>query len=114
PEDLVARLATSEQSFRQTFEAIADKLLVLYGELETMDLGAAASTEEPVAVTEGEPEFTVPETAEELIAREAARLAENLRQMADETGGVAAGFADLHAQLGNNRVDNTQLADRLG
>ncbi len=118
PEDLVARLAASEQSLRQTFEAIADKLLVLYGELDAMELETLTTatpienaSESAVGDT-AEPDDV--ESAEELVAREAARLAENLRQMADETAGVATRFADLHAQLGNNRVDNTQLADRLG
>jgi hypothetical protein len=115
PQDLVARLSSSEQSLRQTFEAIADKLLVLYGSLEAIDVETVAlvdADEQAEPPTGGAEEPT--EGTDESLTRQAGRLAENMRQMADETKGVAAGFADLRAQLDNNRIDNTQLADRLG
>ena len=91
-EELVARLNSTEQNLRQTFESVADKLLVQYDAVDQM---------------EGK-DFTA--TA---AAREADRLAENARQMADEILGIASGFEDIHAQLLNNRIDDSELASRI-
>ena len=110
-EDLMTRLAANEQNLRQTFESIADKLLLLYDSLEKLD--AISPADLAVADTD-EPLTTTPETDTETMAREAGRLAETARQIGDEVLGVAAGFEDIHAQLFNNRIENSELSDRIG
>ncbi len=114
-EELLLRLNGTEQNLRQTFEAIADKLLMLYDALDQMEAIGAESTE----ASKGErlledpmPKETIPSKAS--VRREADRLAENAWQMADEILGIAAGFEEIHAQLANNRIDNTELFDRIG
>ncbi|QDU56060.1 hypothetical protein Pan181_22630 [Aeoliella mucimassa] len=119
-EDLMLRLAANEQNLRQTFESIADKLLLLYDSLEKMD-GVASTdlvvvaTAEATEVPSDEPdENELTEDADAQLAREAGRQAETARQIGDEVLGVAAGFEDIHAQLFNNRIENTELSDRIG
>lgn len=128
-DELMAQLAGSEQNLRQTFEAVADKLLLLYDSLEKLDAALAdtaenAPADEALLVTDtsgdataevAEPELyepTEPATARQ--SREAGRLAETARQIGDEVLGVAAGFEDIHAQLFNNRIENSELSDRIG
>ncbi|WP_425398446.1 hypothetical protein [Aeoliella sp.] len=128
-EDLLSRLASSEQNLRQTFESVADKLLLLYDAVEKLDqqaLEGSASVENDddllVVDTLAEPDAaaeTAEETSEEpadtgRLAREAVRSAESARQIADEVLGVASGFEDIHAQLFNNRIDNSEMSDRIG
>lgn len=136
-DELMAQLASSEQNLRQTFEAVADKLLLLYDSLEKLGASAAqpaASTSAADALlvtdTTGDqpdsqptdssneiPEPDLYEPAESDIgrrSREAGRLAETARQIGVEVLGVAAGFEDIHAQLFNNRIENSELSDRIG
>lgn len=119
PEELIARLSGTEQNLRQTFEAIADKLLVLYDSLdglETKPEPAAASRRETdllVMDTEGEEALAVEVDSSSALAIQTGRLAEDARQIASEVLAVAAGFEDVHAQLANNRVDNSELAERI-
>lgn len=127
-EELMSRLASSEQNLRQTFESIADKLVLLYDSLEklsdqTTDATAAVASDASLLVVE-DPTLVTPEpiNAEPIeaesdsgrLARDATRLAESARQMGDEVLGVAAGFQDIYDQLQNNRIENTELSDRIG
>ncbi|MGI9458155.1 MAG: hypothetical protein ACR2NU_16445, partial [Aeoliella sp.] len=109
-------LSGTEQNLRQTFETVADKLLVLYDSLDQLETKLPT----PSAATSESDKMLVVDTAgtddqsNNVIGREADRLAENVRQMADEILGVATGFEDIHAQLANNRIDNSELSDRIG
>lgn len=128
-EELLSRLASNEQNLRQTFESVADKLLLLYDAVEKLDQqalnGTAAvkddtdllvvdTSAEAGATTEPVVESVEASANETRLAREAIREAETARQIADEVLGVAAGFEDIHAQLFNNRIDNTEMSDRIG
>jgi hypothetical protein len=130
-DELMAQLASNEQNLRQTFEAVADKLLLLYDSLEKLEQEVGNATaanvrnEDLLVVdTPGEPgEITEPAATEEpddkaedtgRVARDAVRLAETARQIGDEVLGVAGGFEDIHAQLFNNRIENSELSDRIG
>ncbi|MCO6047924.1 hypothetical protein NG895_28805 [Aeoliella sp. ICT_H6.2] len=128
-DELLSRLAGSEQNLRQTFEAVADKLLLLYDSVEKLEQqalgGSVSATEDAdllVVDTSAEPPENAeiaPETIDESeaqshLARDAVRDAETARQIADEVQGVAAGFEDIHAQLFNNRVDNGEMSNRIG
>lgn len=118
-EELLARLAGTEQNLRQTFESVADKLLLLYDSLEKLDQPTSTLA---TVESEVDPDLLVIDAAgvanrdddTTRQTREASRLAETARQISDEVLGVAAGFEDIHAQLVNNRVDNSELADRIG
>ncbi len=118
--ELMARLASGEQNLRQTFESVADKLLLLYDSLEKMEI--ARDDSRTTGMEGGDADLLVMETQQKSTTdddqdrqtRESSRLAETARQIGDEVLGVAAGFEDIHAQLQNNRIDNSELFDRIG
>lgn len=121
PEELLARLSVREQNLRQTFEAVADKLLLLYGSLEklspTPPLAAEASvppTDTSLLVNGESDSADAIEQRERLFELEIKGLAENARQIGDEILGIAGGFENIHDQLFNNRIENTELSDRIG
>lgn len=121
PEELLARLSVREQNLRQTFEAVADKLLLLYGSLEklspTPPLAAEASippTDASLLVNGESDSADDIEQRERLFELEIKGLAENARQIGDEILGIAGGFENIHDQLFNNRIENTELSDRIG
>jgi len=125
PEELLARLSVREQNLRQTFEAVADKLLLLYGSLERLEAEAPPTTDaratSPDAdlLVNGELNSTEVVEGEEaegdkLFQLEVKGLAENARQIGEEILGIAGGFENIHSQLFNNRIENTELSDRIG
>lgn len=119
PEDLVARLSAREQNLRQTFEAVADRLLLLYDSLERMEPEQPSATSPELAADgQGGANITVPtdpiEFDKKSIRREVKSLAEKSRQISDEVLGIAGGFENIHAQLRNNRIEDTELANRIG
>jgi hypothetical protein len=128
-DELMAQLAGNEQNLRQTFEAVADKLLLLYDSLEKLEQdvgsGSAANVrDEDLLVVDTPGEELAEDAATEepgdeandtgRVGRDAVRLAETARQIGDEVLGVAGGFEDIHAQLFNNRIENSELSDRIG
>ncbi len=115
-DELMSRLASAEQNLRQTFESVADKLLLLYDSLEKLETNAQS------AATDVEADFLVVDTQDknandvdaDLLDRESGRLSETALQIGDEVLGIATGFEDIHAQLDNNRIVNSELSDRIG
>ncbi len=119
-EELLARLARSELNLRQTFEAIADKLIVMYDDLEKLapiapndaGLGSAnGATAMQVVDTEEQP---TPASGFFELDLAKSRLTETARQLSTETLGVGEGFREVYDQLQNNRVENEELLDRIG
>jgi hypothetical protein len=118
-EELLARLARVELNLRQTFESVADKLIVLYEDLDDLqpaspagqDLGAIDPAD-ALAVVDLDDEAPGVAASEQLaIVR--SRLAESARQLSTETLGVGQSFSDIELQLENNRVENEELRDRI-
>ncbi len=117
-DELMARLATAEQNLRQTFESVADKLLLLYGSLEKLDAtgsdsAATARSDQDLLVVDTSAS-TPPNDDGDRLLRESHRLAETARQIGSEISGVASGFDEIHSQLRNNRIDNSELLERIG
>lgn len=123
-DELMARLASSEQNLRQTFESLADKLVLLYDSLEKLGEQASGATTSIASNSDllvvDDPTLPSPtdddietETNNGRLARDVGRLTESARQIGAEVLGVAAGFEDIHAQLENNRIENSELSDRI-
>ncbi len=119
-EELLARLARSELNLRQTFEAIADKLIVLYDDLDKLSptepssggFGSSSEATTMQVVDTGDQPTPAAVGAELSLAK--SRLVESARQLATETLGVGEGFLEVYDQLQNNRVENEELLDRIG
>jgi hypothetical protein len=123
PTDLLALLERRELALRQRFQAIYEKitdtrnLLSRVGADEATPKSPAASpTYKPDDASK--PEAASPAaTAEHLLSRARLRVSgsvQNVVQSTDEITGVAEAFDDLGEELANNRIDNSDLKNRLG
>ncbi|HEY4233963.1 MAG TPA: hypothetical protein VGM76_11090 [Lacipirellulaceae bacterium] len=120
---LLAMMERRELELRQRFETIQAKLTDTRNLLSRVDeKSAAASTtaddapaHAPAATAEPGDE-TPDTTAERSLSRRRLRVAgavQNIAQSTHEVLGVAEAFEDMHDQIENNRVDNTDLKTRL-
>ena len=109
PTDLLLRIERRELAYRQRFEAILDKVVDTRGllaRIEFREEGAAEPTAEEAASTDFQREETL-----RRLRLSGAR--QNVTQAADEVLNVAEGFAHLHDQVVNNRIDDSELRQRL-
>jgi hypothetical protein len=130
--ELRAILEKRELSLRQRFEAIYEKMGAVRELLDRIDLAAAApraddtagAPESPADPGPAEGPGTKPDGAANVVAddpdrvrqRDLSRIGgtrQSATQLAFETGGVAAGFDEIVAELINNRVDTEELKERL-
>ncbi len=111
PSDLLALLERRELSLRQRYEAIFEKMTDTRNLLARVEFG-----NEPKDGQTGDSEDNEPESPERVQARRQLRVTgaqQNVVQSRDEVAGIAAGFDDLGEELTNNRIDNTDLKNRL-
>lgn len=119
---LLALLERRELELRQRFEAIIAKVTDTRNLLNRVDFGVekeeelndvpAGETQQLEAVDIASPA----NSAERALSRRRLRLAgalQNVTQSAHEVLGVAEGFDDIHDQLENNRIDNSDLKSRI-
>jgi hypothetical protein len=99
PEDLLQLLQTRELGLRRRFETLMEEATSLRDSLPALadakDAGESAGDD---AVG---------------LALAIQRMEQLSRKDAQETLGVAAGFADMREELDNNRIDNSELKERL-
>jgi len=113
--ELRALLEKRELGLRERFEAIFEKMQGVDELINRIDLAQAAKPADDDAQAAADP---ATETLERVgpRERELGRIAgsrQSATQLAFETGGVAAGFDDILAELENNRVDTAELHERL-
>lgn len=110
PADLLLRIERRELAYRQRFEAILDKVVDTRGLLARIEFReegpAEPATEEEAASTDFQREETL-----RRLRLSGAR--QNVTQAADEVLNVAEGFTHLHDQVVNNRIDDSELKQRL-
>jgi hypothetical protein len=100
-EDLLQLLQTRELGMRRRFETLLAEATSLRDSLPALsDAPAEGSTE-----AAGEQQVG--------LALAIQRLVQLSRKDAQETLGVAASFSDMREELDNNRIDNSELKDRL-
>lgn len=125
PADLLALLERRELALRQRFEAIYEKLTDTRNLLSRVGADEAApksmepSTSTPIKKTNEalKPEPPSPDSTEHLLSRSRLRVSgslQNVVQSTDEITGVAEAFDDLGEELINNRIENSDLKNRLG
>jgi len=104
---LLAFIERRELELRQRYEAIYEKMTDMRNLLSRIEFAKATSDED---------QETSESTAAQSSMRHRLRLSgaeQNVMQSADEILAVAEGFDDIHDQLSNNRVDNSDLKNRL-
>jgi hypothetical protein len=126
PADLLALLERRELALRQRFEAIYEKLTDTRNLLSRVGADEAASkATEPSKATPNErttdgsksAQSVADSSTEHLLSRSRLRVSgslQNVVQSTDETTGVAEAFDDLGEELVNNRIENSDLKNRLG
>ncbi len=100
-EDLRQLLQTRELGLRRRFETLLEETTSLRDSLPAL----ADVKEEGAEGVEGEAQIG--------LALAIQRLVQLSRKDAQETLGVGASFADMREELDNNRIDNSELKDRL-
>jgi hypothetical protein len=127
---LLALIERREIALRERYEAIYDKVTDTRNLLARVDFSEAAANKSDQATAEsgandgatgesaehGEAAQTPAAAAERDLARRRLRVAgslQNIVQSGEEIIGVAEAFDDLHDQLTNNRINNSDLKNRL-
>ncbi|MBX7166466.1 MAG: DUF4175 domain-containing protein [Pirellulales bacterium] len=114
PEELRAMLASRELNLRRRFETLIEEVTATHELLVRLDLEAtprtAPSDDQPGADGAAE-DPAVRRAAQNELAVERAR--QNATKNANETLGLSVSFAEICAELVNNRVDSTELLARL-
>jgi hypothetical protein len=100
-EDLLQLLQTRELGLRRRFETLLDEATGLRDSLPALADAPAETTEETSA------------DAQVGLALAIQRLTQLSRKDAQETLGVATAFSDMRDELDNNRIDNSELKERL-
>lgn len=134
--ELLALLERRELELRQRYEAIYEKVTDTRNLLSRIDFNNAASgdggasqngvdgKQDPAPQVATDQDGSLGETApqgadseaQRALARRRLRVAgalQNITQSADEILGVAEAFDEIHEQLTNNRIDNSDLKARL-
>lgn len=125
PAELLALLERRELALRQRFEAIYEKLTDTRNLLNRV--GSDEQSHPPAEPPGGpaakkpdaaaEPQLAPASTADRMLSRTRLRISgslQNVVQSTDEIAGVAEAFDDLGEELQNNRIDNSDLKNRLG
>lgn len=132
PEALLAMLASRELNLRRRFESLIAEVTETRDSLARFAQESAAPAGEEDAEKDGEESATPndddeadavddatdddEDTATERLGVERLRVdraLQNTRKNASETSGLAESFADIEAELVNNRVDTEELRQRL-
>ncbi len=117
-DELLARLEVREIGLRRRFEQTLDELNQMRDSLvrAKASLLPGSATEEPGEVDPDEPKLTADEKAQrdgELRLLRVQRALQQSQKSAQETLGVADGFAIIREELINNRVDTEERKLRL-
>ena len=117
-DELLAQLEVREIGLRRRFEQTLDELSQMRDSLvrAKASLVPGMATEEPGEVDPDEPQLTPEEKAErdaELRLLRVQRALQQSQKSAQETLGVAEGFAVIREELINNRVDTEERKLRL-
>ncbi len=125
PEQLRTMLQARELMLRQRFERIIQEVTETRDSLRGMELDApdadgadahGEAAEDPEADADDPSNADEPLSPERILARRTLRVqraTQNSRKNAHETRGVAESFADIRAELINNRIDTAELNARL-
>ena len=98
-EDLLQLLQTRELGMRRRFETLLDEATSLRDSLP--------------ALADAKDQAQTADDAQVGLALAIQRMVQLSRKDAQETLGVAGAFADMREELDNNRIDNSELKDRL-
>jgi hypothetical protein len=118
---LLAMMERRELELRQRFETIQAKTTDTRNLLNRVDEKTAATSSPDEASPQtakaaAEPSDEASDTSERSLSRRRLRVAgalQNVAQSSHEVLGLAEAFEDMHDQIENNRVDNTDLKSRL-
>jgi len=110
PDQLLARIEELEINLRRTFEQTVDEMGRARRALDKLPpVASAGANAEPQAETEAEAEANA---AQRRRLRQA-QVEDELQKITQETLAAAEAFHDIYQQLVHNRIDNTDLIDRI-